>query len=632
MLFLSILWAAAFAADVERREVGQLVFEGVPTSPPELAERVRRYGNARSATLVGFTADDRSILITTRFGETEQLHRVDAPGGARTQLTFFPEPIREVLPSPSVADQVLFSRDVGGNEDFQIWRLSLTDGAASQVSPGLQRATDAIWSDDGASAAWTQTLEGSAKGIMVAPVATPGPAREVARVDGEWAVESWFPDASRLLLRRYVSISESELHTLDVATGVVTRLFKTKKPASWSDAALTRDGRWLYAVTDRDSDVHRLWRLPLDRGREQLLSEGITDEVESVMVSPDGATVAFTTNADGRSQLFLRAAESWTALPVPTLPPGVITALHFDHASRRVAFSLDRADAPSDVYSFEVGQTALTRWTTSEVGGLSLDSFVEPEFVRVPSFDGRQVPAMVYRGRGDGPRPVIIGIHGGPEGQSRPQFSSTYQLWVELGYTVVVPNVRGSLGFGREYHQLDNGLLRKDSVADIGAVLDWIGKQPTMNADKVVVYGGSYGGYMVLACLIDYADRLVGGVDIVGISDFKTFLTNTRDYRRDLRRAEYGDERDPKIAAFFDEISPLKNAGRIADPLFVIQGANDPRVPATEAEQIVAAARASGHDAWYLLAKDEGHGFRKKTNRDAQSEAVVLYLQKVFGE
>ena len=541
---LALMLHLALAADVDRREVGALVFEGIPETPAELAERLRQYENVRSAELAGFVPGG-GLFVTTRFGETSQLHRVAAPGAARRQLTFYDEPVRGVLPSPADPRVVLVSRDVGGNEDFQIWRLDVVSGAATQISAGPLRATDARWAADGSKAAWTQTLEGTGKHIVWADPSDLSTRKVLATVDGEWSVADLFPDGRRLLLSKYVSASESELHVLDAESGEMVRLFKTKKPVSWADAALSKDGRWVYAVTDRDGDRLALWRLPIERGREQLLSDGITDEVESVVVSPDGATVAFTTNADGRSRLYLRDAATWSAIPVPELPPSDIEGLQFGPDSRTVALTLNRADAPSDVYSFDVGATSLVRWTDSEVGGLDPSTFVQPEFFRYPSFDGREIPAFVYRGRGEGPRPVIIAIHGGPEAQSRPSFSSTYQQWVELGYTVVVPNVRGSRGFGREYHQLDNGLLRKDSVRDIGALLDWIGAQADRNADKVVVYGGSYGGYMVLACLIDFADRLAGGVDVVGISDFQTFLANTRDYRRDLRRVEYGDERDP---------------------------------------------------------------------------------------
>ncbi len=635
-LLLALALAAAPPAEVDVRRVGPLVTEDVPESPPWLQERLSRYGEIRSATLKGFRANDPShgIFVTTRFGETNQLHRLERPGGARHQLTFFDEPVRSVAPSPTDPDLVLVSRDVGGSEQYQVWLLNTRDGAARQVSTGPGRATGHSWSPDGTQIGWTQNLEGTKKHLVVAPLDDLDARKVVFEGDDAWYLADWFVGGEGAVISKYTSMKESELHMVDFETGQTKPINKSKKPIAYGDVAVTPDGRFLYATTDMKADRMQLWILPVDRGRATLLSEDIPYDIDSIELSPDGSTLAFTTNDEGRSTLHLRDTKEWAVKPVPELPPGVMYGLQFDGAGDTVGFTLNRADAPGDAYSFDLaasGTPELVRWTASETGGLDPERFVEPSFFRFPSFDGMEIPAFVYKAPGEGKHPVVIGIHGGPEGQSRPYFSSTYQLWAsELGVTVIVPNVRGSTGFGRAYHQLDNGLGRKGSVEDIGGLLDWVATQPDMDADRVVVYGGSYGGYMVLASMIDFADQLVGGVDIVGISDFKTFLTNTKDYRRDLRREEYGDERDPEIAAFFDEISPMGNASRIDDHLFVIQGANDPRVPASEARQIVDAVRASGNKAWYMLAMDEGHGFRKKSNRDAMAEAVVLYLQEVL--
>ena len=274
------------------------------------------------------------------------------------------------------------------------------------------------------------------------------------------------------------------------------------------------------------------------------------------------------------------------------MPTGVIGSIGFAPDGRKLAMTLNSARSPSDTYVLELGRQPLaagelTRWTYSEVGGLDTDRFVAPKLVSYPTFDTvngapRQIPAFVYKPAGDGPFPVIISIHGGPEGQARATFSSTYQMWLaKLGAAVVVPNVRGSAGYGKTYVGLDNGFRREDSVRDIGALLDWIATQPDLDASRVAVYGGSYGGYMVLASSVHYSDRLRAAIDVVGISSFVTFLENTQDYRRDLRRAEYGDERDPEMRAHLQKISPLNNVDSISVPMFVVQGHNDPRVPVT---------------------------------------------------
>ena len=417
---------------------------------------------------------------------------------------------------------------------------------------------------------------------------------------------------------------------LDLTSGDLTQI-NPDDTVSYSGGALLGDGS-IITATDKDSEFTNLVRIAPD-GAVTNYTADIEWGVSDWTLSPDGNTVAFTLNEGGLGTIHLLEVESGHVRPGPTLPVGIASGLVFSRSGSHVGFTFNAATSPADAWSFDVATLNLTRWTEAETGGLNPGTFIEPTLFDYPNADGMDIPAFIYKPKGEGPHPVIISIHGGPEGQSRPGFVSSFQYWAnELGIAVVVPNVRGSTGYGKTYVSLDNGLNRKKSVEDIGALLDWIGTQPDLNSDKVIVYGGSYGGYMVLASMIDYADRLAGGIDIVGISDFKTFLENTEGYRADLRRAEYGDERDPVIAAFFDEISPLKNASKITKPLFVIQGYNDPRVPYTEAEQILEAVKANGVKAWFMMAMDEGHGFRKKSNREAQREAETLFLQEVLAE
>ncbi|MFQ6030764.1 MAG: alpha/beta hydrolase family protein, partial [Dehalococcoidia bacterium] len=333
--------------------------------------------------------------------------------------------------------------------------------------------------------------------------------------------------------------------------------------------------------------------------------------------------------------LHLRRIRGWRPLPVPELPVGLIFGLEFKPDDTELAFTLNTPQTPSDTYSLHIRKRRLTRWTFSEVGGLQTDNFIIPELIQYPTFDEvdgqpRMIPAFYYRPRDmEPPYPAVIAIHGGPEGQYRPHFSSTFLYWVnEMGIALLVPNVRGSAGYGKTYVQLDNGFKREESVRDIGALLDWIEDQPELDNDRIAVYGGSYGGYMVLACMTHYNDRLKTAVELVGISNFVTFLENTQDYRRDLRRAEYGDERDPHMREFLIRISPTTNAYKITKPMFIAQGLNDPRVPVGESEQIVDVIRANKGQVWYLLAKDEGHGFRKKTNRDFFRHATVLFWEE----
>jgi dipeptidyl aminopeptidase/acylaminoacyl peptidase len=319
---------------------------------------------------------------------------------------------------------------------------------------------------------------------------------------------------------------------------------------------------------------------------------------------------------------------------VPGIPVGQVYGLSFHPDGKKLAMVLNTPQSSGDVFVMDLSNNSLERWTYSEVGGLNTSKFSIPELIHFSTFDQvdgkpRMIPAFITKPKGKGPFPVVIDIHGGPEGQAQPYFNPTVQYYVnEMGIAVIEPNVRGSSGYGKSYLLLDNGYKREESVQDIGKLLDWIAAQPDLDEKRVAVTGGSYGGYMVLASMTHFNDRIKCGVDIVGISNFVTFLTNTQDYRRDLRRVEYGDERDPKMNEFLQKISPTTNAHKITKPLFVVQGLNDPRVPYTEAEQIVDIVRKNGGEVWYLVAKDEGHGFRKKTNRDFYIWSEVLFLEK----
>lgn len=645
LLAAAVLAAApAFAqtapapAAVQERTVGSLVLQNVPVTPPDVRARLVQYTNTRGAGFGGFLPGG-GIAITTRFADTAQIHEVRTPLGARRQLTFFPEPVGGVQVRPGATGELFFGKDTGGDEFVQPWRFDRANGRAAPLfsEPRTQNAA-LTFTDDGAKAAWSITRSGSVRRqIVVVDMASPDQRRVVHEADGSWAPLDWSPDGTKLLLSNYISAGESRRYVLDTATGALSEITPDLKVA-YDGGAFTADGKGVFLVSDEGSQFQRLVRVDLATGARTVLTPGLSWDVEGMVLSPDGRTIAYTVNEDGLSVLRLMDARTGRALRGPTLPAGVIGRLEFDAQSQRLGFSFSTSDSPSDVWVYDLRSGALTRWTESEVGGLDPRTFVAPDLIRYPTFDQvngqpRTIPAFVYRPRGaTGPTPVVIDIHGGPEAQSRPFFNSRIQYWVnELGLTVIEPNVRGSTGYGKDFVGLDNGFKRLDSVRDIGALLDWIATQPGMDKDKVVVYGGSYGGYMVLASMVEYNDRLAGGINIVGISNFVTFLQNTEGYRVDLRRVEYGDERDPAMRAFQERIAPLNNAQKITKPLFVIQGANDPRVPRSEAEQIVARVRANGGDVWYMLAMDEGHGFRRKSNADAQREAETLFFRKVFG-
>ncbi len=625
--------ALAQSAPVEKRTAGTLTLENVPATPAALRDELRRYQNSRSASFADWL-DDGSMLIVTRFGQTNQLHRVAAPGGARTQLTFFDEPVPGALARPGT-NSFLFTKDTGGDEYFQGYLAGLT-GAEVAVTEPKTRNEGFTFSPDGKTLYWSRVTPGDGNYDIVAmTVGDPASRRVLLEGEGAIHITAISPDGRTALVQRYITSTASKLFTLDLTTGALKPLNDSKRAIAYDGGAFARDGRAVLVLSDEDGEFKRLVEIDLASGKKTAVTPvDLKWDVESFDLSKDGRVLAYGVNEGGRSRVVVQDFVTRRALPQPELPVGVLTALEFSPDGSKLAIGVNSSTSPADVWSWDVAGGVLTRWTTSETGGLDPAALVDPSLISVKSFDGLQVPAWIYRPKGaSGKRPVIIDIHGGPEAQARPGFNTRQQFWVkELGAAVIVPNVRGSDGYGKSYLLLDNGPKRQDSVKDIGALLDWIATQPDLDKDRVVVTGGSYGGFMTLASLAAYSDRLAGAIDIVGISSFTTFLQNTEGYRRDNRRAEYGDERDPKMKAVFEQISPLNLTQKMTKPLFVIQGRNDPRVPWTEAEQIVAKVRGQGNEVWYMIAADEGHGFRKKQNIDAQREAEILFLRKVFGE
>lgn len=612
-----------------------LVVEGVPPHPVELKAEAGRYLEFRAAGFSSWHPTKREMLISTRFADTPQLHEVKLPGGARRQLTFTPEPVGGGAWQPKQGRYIVFAQDSGGGEFYQYYRLDPDTGRITLLTDGKSRNGSGQFSKSGNQFAYTSTRRtGRDTDIYVMNPAAPETDRLLNEVTGGgWAVNDWSEDESKLLLGEYISINESRLYLLDMENGAKELITPRETvPVAYGNARFAKDGKSIFYTTDKGSEFLRLVRMDLQTKLTQILTPDIAWNVEDFDLSPDGKTIAFITNEDGVGKIHLIEARSGKKLRGPELPLGIPSGLTWHENGRDLAFSFNSAKSPTDAYSYDVKAGRLERWTESETGGLNTTSFIEPELIRVKSFDGLSVSGFLYRPdakKFPGKRPVIVNIHGGPESQSRPIFQARNNYYLnELGVAILFPNVRGSSGYGKTFLTLDNGFKREDSVKDIGAFLDWIAKDAGLDAERIAVMGGSYGGYMTLASLVHFSDRLRCGVDVVGISSFITFLKNTQDYRRDLRRVEYGDERDPAMAEHLQKISPLTNVDKIRKPLFVVQGKNDPRVPVTEAEQMVAAIREKGGTVWYLMAKDEGHGFAKKRNVDFQFLSTIQFLRE----
>jgi dipeptidyl aminopeptidase/acylaminoacyl peptidase len=629
------------AADVRRVERGTLVLENIPDTPESVKERLRLYQAVRGAVFLDFSPDGRGLLIQTRFGETNQLHRVESPLAMRRQVSFYDEPVNFALYRPGKWPErtVLFSRDNGGDEQFQLYLLNDRNGDVARLSDGRTRNTDAVFSRDGKWVAWSSVKADSSRyRIMVADASDPKSARAVLEEDGSWSSADFSFDNKTLAVTRDVSVSEQQIWLVDLTIGRKEQIKPSPVKIFRGSPKFSPDGKALYYISDEDSEYRRIVRYDLDTEDEDVLTDNLPWDVEAMEMSPNGRTFAVTVNEGGTSRLYLMDAKRGKLAAGPKLAPGEVENMRFSPDSRRLGFTLNGTTG-RDVFVWDLAKRPPVQWTDSEIGGLDKGDFIAPALVEYDTFDEfdgkrRRVSAFVYKPKGLARAPVLISIHGGPEAQFRPNFNAFIQYLVqELKIAVVAPNVRGSTGYGKYFVELDNGNKRMDSVKDIGATLDWIGKQSDLDGRRVAVYGGSYGGFMSYASMIEYGDRLTAGVSVVGISNFATFLNNTSGYRRDLRRAEYGDERDPRMREYLEKISPLTNVAKIKKPMLIIQGANDPRVPQTEAAQMLKAIRANGAEAWYILAKDEGHGFQKKSNRDVQNAAIASFLkQKLLGQ
>ncbi|MEY4032918.1 MAG: hypothetical protein RL492_112 [Verrucomicrobiota bacterium] len=629
---LSLLLLLA-ACQTEPQHPANLVVEGVPAIPAELKADLEPYANLGGAGFRGWATTRRAILVTTRIGDATHLHAMAAPLAKRVPLTKGPDTVRSGAFQPK-GSLFLYSVDKGGDENFQLW---LTDAAKPEQPPirltdGKSRNTEARWSKDGSLIAYcSNRRNGKDSDILIADVRTPGAPRELVQLDASgWAPVDWTADGKFLLVRQSLGNAASRLWTIEVATGKRTLISPKGVTCLYQQSVFAEGDRAIYALTNHGSDFLSVMRLDVATGKLTLLVPDPKWDAEELAVSSDGKRLAFAVNVEGFSQLRCWDLESGKELPAPALKPGVLSNLAWRTDSHELGFTLNSEDSPSDAWSLDLDGGALTRWTNRTAKPKKDIPVLQPEVVRTPSFDGVSIPSLVYypdAKKFPGKRPVLMCFHGGPEGQSRPGYRGSALYYLnELGVALVYPNVRGSTGYGRTYLGLDDTVKRADAVKDVGAVLDWVARSDRLDAQRIAVYGGSYGGFMSLACLTNYPERFRCGIDNVGISNFVTFLRDTSDYRRGNRRLEYGDERKPEVRAFLEQISPANHAERIRAPLLIIQGRNDPRVPYTEAERMRDAIRAQGGRVWFVMANDEGHGFAKKSNADFQFQATALFL------
>ncbi len=613
-----------------------LVVRSIPPIPDSIARAVSRYRNWNFATFAGWASGGDGMIVVSRVGEINQIHFAPAPGAPLRQLTFLNEPVTTVAVCPDpLRRTLLFTKDSAGDENFQIYSLFLDSAAPVRITDGKWQNEGIVWSNAGDRFAFqSNRRNGVDFDVYVCDVRNPALAGPVLARTGSWSVEDWSPGDSLLLVSHYLSRTASYLYVCNWRTGECTPLHDTLDTVSQEVGAWGPGGRGIFLTSDKATDFRTLRYFDLASRRETVLTADIHWDVREIDMSRDRSCLAFQTNQHGYSHVFIMNTATFRFREIPGLPKGGINGLRLDPSGERLGMTLTTAVQPEEAYSLRLSDFSLVRWTASGLGGLDSNALVTPEVVRYSTFDSaggqpRLVPCFVYKPKNrPGPFAVLVDIHGGPESQFWPYFRPEIQFDVcELGLCVLAPNIRGSGGYGKAWLSLDNGYMREDAVKDIGALLGWVKNRPDMDASAAAVSGGSYGGYVALASLVRYGESLRAGIDLYGICNFVTFLERTSAYRRDLRRVEYGDERDPDMRAFLLRISPLTNASRITRPLLIFQGANDPRVPLSESERMAAAVRANNGTVWSIVARNEGHGMRRKANQDYLDCCEALFLK-----
>lgn len=629
----SIFSQSSLAQSDELVPGSNLEIVGIPKIPKSLAQQVKRYTGAYGLPLAGWHPEKREIWLKG-LSRASWLSRIDMPGGSPNTWMYINEPgIYDLYFHPK-AKYLIYNKDANGDEAYQMYLFDLENRSSTLLSEAKTRNTEFVWSRSGDKVIYSYTPAHS-RGVSLAVINPfdPKSNRILVQSTGNYLkAYGWSLDDMTAVYCEFTSNVSSKLYLVDVSSGKTELLSpRDDNGAYYVSPAFSKDSKGLYVITDRGSEFRRLAYLDLGKKKFDYLTTNIKWDVDEFQLSPDGKTIVLNVNEDGISRIYSIDTSSNQIKSNTSVPTGVISDLRWNSASSDVAFNFKSPGSPNDVYFLNIKTGQVERWAKSVSGGIDLDKFTLPDLIHWKSFDGRTISGFLYRPPASfkGKRPVIIDIHGGPEMQHRPGYSHDNNFFInELGVAKIYPNVRGSSGYGKTFLKLDNGLKREDAVKDIGALIDWIKTQPNLDADRVMVQGDSYGGYLALSAVIAYGDRLKAAVSDSGFSNLITTVEANEEWRRNIQRSEFGDERDPKIRDFMKRTAPLNNAYKLKMPLFIIQGRNDPRAPYQESESLVKAAQKSGVPVWYLSANDEGHGFVKLANYEFRVCSLILFVKE----
>ena len=606
---------------------------GVPPIPSSLPREVAPYTGIYGLPMAGWDFE-RSQILLKGLSSVTWISRVSSPGAAPQTSPIYIQSngIYDVYFQPQ-GKYLSYTRDADGNEKFQLYLYDIGSGKSTILSDGKSRNTEPVWSNAGDKIVYSSTPAGDA-GVNLRLIDPFDPKSDhlIAKSSGNYLkAYDWSPDDKEIVFCDFTSNTAATLWLLDVATGKRALLSPSvDHPELYDYPQFTKDGSGVYVVTDHDSGMRRVAHIELASRKIIYVPSNPKWDIDEFQLAPDGKNLAFITNEDGIARLHVYDIAANKERSAPDLPTGIISDLKWNKNSKDLAFNVKSSRTPNDVYSVNVETGRVDLWAKSVTNEVDTNHFAIPELVHWTTFDNQTISGFLYRppSKFKGKRPVIIDIHGGPEDQYRPGFGYEDNYFVnELGLAKIYPNVRGSSGYGKTFLALDNDLRREGAVKDIGALLDWIKTQPTLDADHVLVEGASYGGYLALSVAYVYPDRISGAISESGMTDLASFVEHTEGWRRDIQRAEFGDERDPKMKEFLARIAPLNNAQKIKKPLLIIHGQNDPRVPVDDIRRLITATKGR-IPVWYILAKDEGHGFIQQSNRDYRTYAKILFVKE----